>query len=57
MDRYLLIGGWKGYEQKKQVTKEDLVSLKNGTLDYIIDTTEGLYFDVEQNKWEHILTE
>lgn len=55
MKRYLLIGGWEDeITSQEEITKDDLIALKNRRSDYIIDTKEGKYFDAKANEWKEI---
>lgn len=54
MKKYLIISHWEGISAKEEVTKVDLVGVKDGSIDYLIDTQENKYFDAKDNIWREI---
>lgn len=53
MKRYLITSDYDLYTID-EITKDDLVRLKQGKLQLIVDTKEGKYFDVDNNNWKDI---
>ncbi len=37
-----------------QIEKSDLVNIKHGTAEFLIDTVNGTYFDADENAWVEI---
>lgn len=54
MKRYLVVGGYKSFEQKDELVKKDLIDLKDGIVDHILDVQDGKYFDHKDNVWKHL---
>lgn len=54
MKKYLLIGSWKEIEFKVELTKEDLVALKEKILDWILNLEDETFFDSEKNEWRKV---
>ena len=40
--------------QTNEISKRDLIDIKEKFLDWLIDMTNGTYFDPEKNKWVKI---
>lgn len=55
MRRYLIIKHYlKGTYTANVITREDLIKLKNGDIELIIDTEKCTFFDYESNSWKDI---
>jgi len=53
MKRYLKVLGFAIF-QSDEISKRDLVDVKQKSIDWVIDTQNGTYFDAEENKWIEI---
>jgi len=52
---FLIVGGYTGdLAIKPHITRDDLISVKNKSFDYIIDLDTKKYFDPEKNEWVEI---
>lgn len=55
--RYLIVKHYiKGTYFTNNITREDLVGLKNGDCELIVDTENNTYFEVDTNSWKEIQT-
>jgi len=53
MKRYLKVTGYMVF-QSDEISKRDLIDVKSGSIDWVIDTSNGKYFDAKENKWLEI---
>lgn len=48
--KYLKISA-AGIYATNEISKRDLIDVKQKSLEWLIDVTAGTYFDAEQNQW------
>jgi len=54
MKKYLKITGSDVFWATDEISKDDLVQVVQGSVDVIVNTEEGTFFNVSENKWEPI---